>query len=66
MTRLTYKERAEENLKFDPMFYKRRGKAGGSVSGIKKGLAGMSEEKRRAISAKGVATRLARKQSEKI
>jgi hypothetical protein len=54
-------KRSQEELRLDPMFYKRKGALGGSVKGVKKGTAGMSPEKRKEVSAKGVAARKARR-----
>lgn len=54
---------AAKNQVFDPMFYHRRGAIGGSVTGVKKGFAGMSEEKAKAIRAKAQETRKRNAQS---
>lgn len=43
---------AQENLRLDPMFYKRKGSIGGSVKGIKKGHSAMDKQRSDEIRAK--------------
>jgi len=56
---------AQENLRLDPMFYKRKASIGGSVTGIKKGFSAMSPERVKEIQAKALATRK-RNQKEEV
>jgi len=55
------KIKAQEMGLVDPMFWVNKGRAGGKVSGIKKGFSAMSEEKRKEIQAKGLAARKAKR-----
>ena len=55
------RKRAAEQKRLDPMFFKRRGALGGSVSGISKGIATMSLEQRKEFSQKGVEARRIKK-----
>lgn len=51
------KIRAQEQKRFDPMFFKRLGSVGGSTTGVKKGFSALHPDKVREIRAKGLETR---------
>lgn len=51
------KIRAQTQGKIDPMFFKKLGKKGGKVSGVKKGAATLTLEQRKELSRKGLEKR---------
>jgi hypothetical protein len=63
-TRLKKKRNAQEMGKVDPMFWRNKGKLGGSVKGIEKGFSKMSPERRSEI-ARAAGIESQRKQKEK-
>lgn len=51
------KIRAQTQGKVDPMFWINKGRSGGQVKGVKKGLGAVTPEKLKEIRAKGLETR---------